>query len=90
MTEKSYEIVMYKLLIIVLIGMFIAIGMGFLGGRAVGLYNTDIETPEYCYSSISSGKVVVECNELSDTTVAELCTILSDEIEKQTKVVLIN
>ena len=90
MSEKQYEIVMYKLLTIVLAGIFIAIGVGFVLGTVVGEANADIETPEYCYSQYSEGKIIIKCNELSDTTIAELCTLLSSEIEEKTKVVLIN
>jgi hypothetical protein len=81
---------MYKLLAIVLVGIFVAIGLGFMAGQTVGRLNVDVETPEYCYSQVSDGKVTVECNELSDTTVADLCKLFSAEIEKKTRVVLIN
>jgi len=90
MSEKQYEIVMYKLLAMVLVGIFLAIGVGFFLGTVVGEANADVETPEYCYTQYSEGQIIVKCNELSDTTVAELCTILSSEIEEKMKVVLIN
>ncbi len=88
--SKQYEIVMYKLLIIVLVGIFVALSLGFLAGQAVGIANAEIETPDYCYSQVSGGKVSIECNELSDTTVADLCKLFSTEIEEMTRVVLIN
>jgi hypothetical protein len=87
---KQYEIVMYKLLIIVLVGIFVAISLGFFAGHAFGVASADVETPEYCYSKAIGGKIVVECNELSDTTVADLCKLFSEEIEQKTRVVLIN
>jgi hypothetical protein len=89
MSEKQYEIVMYKLLTIVMIGMFVAIAVGFFFGKAVGKMDIEVETPEYCHSQISGDKVTIECNELPDTTVADLCELLSEGMEEKTKVVLI-
>jgi len=89
MSEKQYEIVMYKLLTIVMIGMFVAIAVGFFFGKAVGKMDIRVETPEYCYSQISGDNVTVKCNELPDTTVADLCKLLSEGMEEKTKVVLI-
>ena len=87
---KQYEIVMYKLLIIVLVGIFVAISLGFFAGHAFGVASADVETPEYCYSKTSGGKIIVECNELSDITVADLCKLYSEGIGEKTRVVLIN
>lgn len=89
-TEAKYEISMYKLVIIVLIGMFISIGIGYVVGNSIGAVSAidNAKLPSYCATYKEGGKVEVRCTELN-IAADKFCEILSPELEKQVKVVLI-
>jgi hypothetical protein len=92
--EAKYEIVMYKFLIIVLIGIFIAMGMGYVAGNKIGFSKgvdtISVEKPEYCTVEKMGSEVIIKCNEIEATTAADLCKLTSPGLEEKIKIVLIN
>ncbi len=89
-TEAKYEISMYKLITIVIIGLFVFMGIGFLVGNRIGAVTAidSAKLPEYCAIYKSGGQVEVRCTELN-VPADKFCEMLSPALEKQVKVVLI-
>lgn len=93
--ERSFELEMYKLIAIVTIVVLVSVGLGaFLGnkiGHAKGINSVDIEVPDYCHLEGSGEKPTVKCGtELKETTVNELCNVLSSSLKENIKVLLIS
>lgn len=93
--KKKYEIPMYKLLAIFIIGLIVFFGMGIVVGNVIGstsaLNNADVSVPEYCRASIRGGRIVVDCNELYEGYSAlELCNILSTPLKDRIRIVVIS
>jgi hypothetical protein len=89
-TEAKYEISMYKLMILVMIGIFISIGIGFATGNRIGTLTAinEAKLPEYCAVYKESGNVEIRCTELN-VPANQFCNMLSPELERQVKVVMI-
>lgn len=89
-TEARYEISMYKLITVVLAGVFISIGIGYVAGSYIGATAAidDASIPDYCAVYKEGGNVEIRCTELN-VPADQFCQMLSPDLEKQVKVVLI-
>lgn len=89
-TESKYEISMYKLITLVMIGIFISMGIGFLVGNRIGAITAidEAKLPEYCAVYKEGGVAEVRCTELN-VPADQFCQMLSPSLEKQVKVVMI-
>lgn len=89
-TEARYEISMYKLITIVMIGIFVSIGIGYVTGSYIGAVTAvdEAKLPEYCAVYKEGGVVEVRCTELN-VPADQFCQMLSPSLEKQVKVVMI-
>ncbi len=89
-TEARYEISMYKLIVVVLIGMFISIGIGYVAGNHIGAVTAidQANIPDYCAVYKEGSKVEIRCTELN-VPADQFCNMLSPSLEKQIKIVLI-
>ena len=89
--ENQYEIVMYKLLGMVLVGMFLSLAVGFVMGNTIGKINAldDIETPEYCWAQKQGKVLVVNCNEI-DVSISSMCETLSEDVQENFKIVVVS
>ena len=94
-TKRKYEIPMYKLLVIFIIGLVVFFGIGIVVGNILGaasaINNADVEVPDYCKASFRGNKITVSCNELYEGyTALELCNILSTSLKDRIKFVVIS
>jgi len=91
--EVKYEIQLGQLLVIVVIGLLIAVGAGFLVGKEVGFAKgfsqVTIEKPAYCTSDVSEGKVKISCNELGNVSLESLCQWASPDLKEKVRLVLV-
>ena len=90
--EKEYEIVMYKLLAMVLIGVFLSLTVGFIMGNELGkaraFDSANIDKPDYCWAEKQGDKLVVNCNEVN-ISISTMCETLSEEVQDNFKLVVI-
>ncbi len=88
-----FEITMYKLLVLFLVGLLISLGIGLYLGNIIGKANAidsiEINTPRYCSYDKSLSKIDIHCNELSNTTATELCSMLSTPLKDQLRVLIV-
>ncbi len=88
-----FEITMYKLLVIILIGWAICFVAGLYFGNFIGkanaVDNLQIEVPEYCTYDKSVSSLEIKCNEISNTTATELCGMLSTPLKDKLKVLVV-
>jgi len=93
MSEKPFELMMYQLIIIVLVGIFLSLGIGYWVGKDVGFSKGTsavvIEKPDYCTVDKSSDKIIISCNELKDMTLDSLCEWVPEELKDKIKIVII-
>ena len=89
-TETKYEISMYKLIVVVLIGMFISIGIGYAVGNQIGSTTAidNAKLPSYCAVYKEAGNIEIRCTELN-VPADQFCQMLSPDLEKQIRIVLI-
>ncbi len=91
--EGSFEISMYKLLIIAIVGVLISICVGAVFGHKIGVNagvdSVEITVPEYCTLTHVNAKASVTCNELESVTVEDLCKVLSPSLEKELRVLIV-
>ena len=91
--QNLYEITMYKLLAMILIGLLISLIIGFYFGsfigRAKAVDSINVEVPRYCSYDKSMSSINIKCNELSNTTATELCSMLSTSLKSQLKVLIV-
>ena len=89
-----YEITMYKLLVLMLVGLFISLGIGlYLGGligKATAVESLEVDAPPYCSYDKSISSVNIRCNEISNTTATEICAILSTPLKDKLRVLVIS
>jgi len=95
--EISYEVKMYQLLILFVVSVFVAIGLGIWFGNSMGYsigYSQGIDavtitTPGYCYAENEGHEdVTIVCNELENVTVDDLCDTLSEPLEHVVKILI--
>ena len=91
--EINYEIKMYQLLVLFVVSIFVALGLGMWMGNSLGYSNgidaISIDTPDYCYA-VNEGReaVTIKCNELMNVTLADLCKTLSTPLEHKVKILI--
>ena len=92
--EVKYEIQLGQLIGIALLGVCLAMVLGFfIGngyGHAKGFSQVTVEKPAYCTADTSAGIVQVKCNELGNVSMKDFCTWASPELKEKVKLVLIN
>lgn len=92
--EVKYEIQLGKLLGVALLGVGLAMVLGFFIGNgygfAKGFSQVDIEKPAYCTADTSAGMVQIKCNELGNVSMKEFCSWASPELKEKVRLVLIN
>ena len=92
-TEVKYELMMYQLIIIVLVGIFLSLGIGYWIGKEVGLSKgastVEIEKPNYCNVDRAGEKIIIRCNELENVTLDSLCEWVPEELKDKIKIVII-
>ena len=93
MTEKPFELMMYQLIIIILVGIFLSLGIGYWIGNDVGfskgMSTVVVEKPDYCSIDKVSNKIIVNCNELENITLDSLCEWVPEELKDKLKIVII-
>lgn len=89
---KQYEIKMWQLMLLVIVGIFAALLLGFYFGDRVGeaeaAGDIDVELPDYCTYKLARGKVTVRCNELEDLSANEVCNMLSTPLKDKIHIVI--
>jgi len=92
--EVKYEIQLGQLLGVALLGVGLAIVLGFWVGNSYGYTHgfsqVEVEKPAYCTTDMSSGHVIINCNELGNVSMKEFCNWASPELKDKVKLVLIN
>ena len=90
--EIKYEITMYKLLIIFLISVFLALGLGGFFGAKLGFSDgvdaVTVKAPEYCSVQKIGTSAELKCIELN-MSAEDLCSTLSPSIERQLKILVV-
>lgn len=93
MAEKPYELMMYQLIIIVLVGIFLSLGIGYLVGKEVGfskgVSTVSVDKPDYCSVDKSNEGIVVHCNELKNMTLDSLCEWVPESLKDKIRIVII-
>ncbi len=91
--EVKYEIQLGQLLGIALLGVGLAVILGFFVGNgygyAKGFSQVEVVKPDYCTSDTSAGIVNVRCNELGNVSMKEFCSWASPELKEKVKLVLV-
>ena len=92
--EVKYEIQLGQLLGVALLGVGLAIVLGFWVGSeygfAKGFSQVDVIKPDYCNADMSAGTVNIKCNELGNVSMKDFCNWASPELKDKVKLVLIN
>lgn len=93
--DLNYEIKMYQLLLIFVVSVFVAIGIGAFFGNSLGYQNginsVVIETPNYCHvQNYGQEDIKIVCNELENVTLANLCGTLSTPLEHKLKILIVS
>lgn len=87
-----FEITMYKLLVIFLLSIFIAIGVGGFFGQQIGYSDAinELSVPEYCsVQRHGDDPASVECSEINDLTASEVCQLFSSPIRDQIRCTIV-
>ena len=89
----KYEITMYKLMAIFIVGLLAFMSVGFWMGHTFGFASrideAHVITPSYCHASFRGNEITVSCTELEDYSALELCNMLSTPLKDKIKVVVI-
>jgi len=88
----KFEITMYKLLVIFVISIFVALGLGIFIGQSLGEAQTlkELELPNYCSVSSDADSNSIRCNEIGTNLSAnDVCSLLSTPVKDKLRVVLI-
>ena len=91
--EINYEIKMYQLLILFIVSIFVAIGIGVWVGHSIGysqgIDDVKVTTPDYCHAeNVGHANINIICNEMENTTLADLCTYLSTPLEHKIRILI--
>ena len=91
--EVKYEIQLGRLLGIALLGVGLALVLGFFVGNeyghAKGFSQVTVEKPAYCTADNSAGIVQIKCNELGNVSMKDFCSWASPELKDKVKLVLV-
>ncbi len=88
----KYEITMYKLLVLFMLSIFVAIGIGGYFGSKIGYSDAvnELGMPDYCSVQRSgSGPAEVVCAELENLTASEMCELFSTPVKNKIKVMIV-
>tara|TARA_Y100000310_G_scaffold295166_1_gene326244 strand:- start:1709 stop:1963 length:255 start_codon:yes stop_codon:yes gene_type:complete len=83
---------MYKLLIIFVVSIFVALGVGMVIGENLGEAQTlmNLEVPRYCSLDLSASGNAIVCSELSgNVTASDICEMLDTPVKDRLKVLII-
>ena len=86
------EITMYKLLVIFVISIFVALGFGVSLGQTLGEAQTlnALEVPSYCSVDSNSERNAITCLEIgTNMSASDVCTLLSTPVKEKLRVVII-
>ncbi len=87
-----FEITMYKLLVIFVISIFVALGLGMVIGENLGEARTlvGLEVPDYCSVSSNADGNAITCSELSENvTAADICAMLDTPVKESLKILIV-
>jgi len=91
--ELKYELQLGQLLIIVIVGILLSVGAGYLLGKQIGFSQgtstVQVDKPAYCNVDKLSDRIKVSCNELGDLSLDSLCRFGSPELKDKVRIVLI-
>lgn len=91
--EVKYEIQLGQLLGVALLGVGLAVILGFFVGNgygyAKGFSQVEVAKPAYCTSDTSAGFVNISCNEITNISLSTLCSVASPELKDKIRIVLI-
>ncbi|MBT3940479.1 hypothetical protein HOF46_00340 [Candidatus Woesearchaeota archaeon] len=89
----KYEITMYKLLGIFMVGSIVFMSIGFWMGHTLGetskIDDAQVMVPPYCHASFRGNEITVSCTELEDYSALELCNMFSTSLKDKIRVVVI-
>ena len=92
-SEPTYELMVGQLIAIVIIGILVSIGSGFLVGKYVGYAQGTstaiVDKADYCTTDKVGGRIVVKCNELANVSLDNLCQWASPELKEKIKLVIV-
>ncbi|MBT6023490.1 hypothetical protein HOH11_02750 [Candidatus Woesearchaeota archaeon] len=83
---------MYKLLVIFVISIFVALGLGVVIGENLGEARTlvGLEVPDYCSVSSNADGNAITCSELSENvTAADICAMLDTPVKESLKILIV-
>ena len=83
---------MYKLLVIFLLSIFIAIGVGGYFGTALGYDDAinELSVPDYCSVQRSAdGPANIDCSTIDDLTASEVCQLFSSPIKDKIRCTIV-
>ena len=89
----QYEITMYKLLVLFILGLFIAIGIGGYAGSRIGYSDAvnDLEVPNYCsVQRRGSAPAEVVCSEIGNLTASEMCQLFSTPVRDKIRILVVS
>jgi len=92
-SRGRYEITMYKLLVLFLLSIFIAIGIGGYFGSVIGYADAvnELVVPDYCSVQRSSGgPATIKCSEIEDLTASEMCELFSTPIRDKIRITIVS
>ncbi len=91
--KEKYEILMGQLILIILVALLATLSAGYFLGKEVGFSKgtstTSIVTPEYCTVDRSADKIHIDCSELEDITLDDLCGYMSPALKEKIRIVMI-
>jgi len=93
--EAGYEVEMYKLIAVAAAVVLISVVLGVFLGKSIGYSDgvdaVNVVAPEYCTMQAKGTQVNITCGtELINSTVDELCTVLSTPLKKNLRVLLVS
>jgi len=92
--EPKYELLMGQLILGILVGIFLALGAGYMLGKEIGvskaLSDLPIDKPDYCTVDKVGGTLTIRCSELKNVTLDSLCTWISPELKDRIRIMIIS
>jgi hypothetical protein len=90
--ENKFELMMYQLVLIVIVGMLVTLGIGYFVGKEVGIARAvnlmDINAPDYCLTEVKGSNINVRCSEMN-MTLDEMCGYISPAMKSRIRIMLV-
>lgn len=90
--EQKFELMMYQLVLIVIVGMLITLGVGYFVGKEIGVARAvdlmEIHSPDYCLTEVKGSNINVRCSEMN-MSLDEMCGYISPAMKSRIKIMLI-